>query len=204
MTTQHNSAEPATPPQEAPRTWGAPVPAAERPKNPWSTRKIVISAAVAVVIVAGGTIGVIAATNSGSTTAVGPGGGNARFGGGRFGPGGGIAAVANALHGDFVVSLNGAYVTDRLQTGTVSSISATDLTVKSADGYTQTYVINSGTTVDTGANTIKDVVQGNTVTVVAALSGSTATANTIEDTTLGGSPRGGFGGPPPGVVPQGN
>ena len=205
MTTQHNSTEPAPAQDAPPRTWGAPVPAAERPKTPWSTRKIVISAAVAVVIVAGGTIGVIAATNSGSTTAAGPGGGNARFGGGRFGPGGG-AALANALHGDFVVSLNGAYVTDRMQTGTVTSISATDLTLKSADGYTQSYVINSGTTVDTGANTIKDVAQGNTVTVVAALSGSTATANTIEDTTLGGSPRGGFGagGPPAGGPPPGN
>lgn len=166
-----------------------------------------ISAAVAVVIVAGGTIGVIAATNNGSTTAAGPGGGGG-FGGGRFrggGPGG--AALANALHGDFVVSVNGANVTDRLQTGTVTAVSATDITLKSTDGYTQTYTINASTSVDNGANTIGDVAKGNTVTVIAALSGSSATANTIDDTTLtGGAGRGNFGGggPPAGGVRPGN
>jgi hypothetical protein len=200
MTTEH-STEPAPP-----RTWGAPVPAADRPNSPWSTKKIVISAAVAVVIVAGGTIGVIAATNHGTTTAAGPGGGGG-FGGGRFGggPGGAAFGLANALHGDFVVSVNGALVTDRLQTGTVTSVSATDITLKSTDGYTQSYTINSGTTVDNGANTIGDVANGNTVTVIAALSGSTATANTIEDITLGGGGRGfGAGAPPAGGVPPGN
>jgi hypothetical protein len=206
MTTQHSSTDPAPP-----STWGAPVPAADRPNRPWSTRKIVISAVVAVVIVAGGTVGVIAATNSGSTTAAGAGGG-ARGGPGggfgRFGAGGapGGLALSNALHGDFVVSVNGAYVTDRLQTGTVTAVSATDITLRSTDGYTQSYVISSGTSVDNGANTIGDVVRGNTVTVTAALSGNTATANTIQDTTLGGGGRGGFGGgaPPAGGVPPGN
>ncbi len=168
-----------------------------------------ISAAVAVVIVAGGTIGVIAATNSGSTTAAGGAGGRGGPGGGfgRFGAGGapGGLALANALHGDFVVSVNGAFVTDRLQTGTVTAVSATDITLKSTDGYTQSYVINSGTSVDNGANTIGDVKQGNTVTVTAALSGSTATADTIQDTTLGGGGRGfGGGAPPAGGVPPGN
>ncbi|HEY3607430.1 MAG TPA: hypothetical protein VGL06_08010 [Pseudonocardiaceae bacterium] len=202
MTTQHSSTDPAPP-----STWGAPVPAAERPNRPWSTRKIVISAAVAVVIVTGGTIGVIAATNSGSTTAAGPGAGRAGGGFGRFGAGGGPGglALANALHGDFVVSVNGALVTDRLQTGTVTAVSATDITLKSTDGYTQSYVINSGTSVDNGANTIGDVATGNTVTVTAALSGSTATANTLEDATLGGGGRGfGAGAPPAGGVPPGN
>jgi hypothetical protein len=201
MTTQHSSTDPAPP-----SAWGAPVPAAERPNRPWSTRKIVISAVVAVVIVAGGTIGVIAATNSGSTTAAGPGGGPGG-GFGRFGAGGGPGglALANALHGDFVVSVNGAFVTDRLQTGTVTAVSATDITLRSTDGYTQSYVINSGTSVDNGANTIGDVAKGNTVTLTAALSGSTATANTIEDTTLGGGGRGfGGGAPPAGGVPPGN
>jgi len=202
MTTEHSTAEPAPP-----RTWGAPVPAADRPNSPWSTKKIVIAAAVAVVIVAGGTIGVIAATNNGTTTAAGPGGAGG-FGGGRFagGPGGAAFGLANALHGDFVVSVNGAYVTDRLQTGTVTAVSATDITLKSTDGYTQSYAINSGTTVDNGSNAIGDVAKGNTVTVIAALSGSTATANTIEDTTLGGGARGFGAGAPPagGGVPPGN
>jgi len=198
MTTQSE-----TPPP--PRTWGAPIPAVERPNRPWSTRRIVLSAAVAVVIVAGGTVGVIAATNHSTTTAGngGPGGGGpGGFGGGRFGggPGGGGPGgfgLANALHGDFVVSNNGSYATDRLQTGTVSAVSATDITVASVDGYTQTYTVNSNTSVDRGNNSISNVAKGNTVTVIATLSGSTATAATIEDETLSG---GNFqpGGPPPG------
>jgi hypothetical protein len=140
------------------------------------------------VIVAGGTVGVIAATNhsAAASSANGPGGaggfGGGRLGGGRFG--GGAAGLANALHGDFTVSVNGAYQTDRLQTGTVTSVSATDITVASADGYTQTYTVGSGTSVDNGADTISNVAKGNTVTVIAAVSGNTATANTIQDTTL--------------------
>lgn len=200
MTTP-NEAPPETP--QPPRTWGAPVPVAERPHQPWSTKKIVLSAAVALVIVAGGTVGVIAATNhsaaaSGTNGPGGPGG----FGGGRFGGGagrfGGAAALANALHGDFTVSVNGTYQTDRLQTGTVSSVSATDITVASADGYTQTYTVGASTSVDNGADTISNVAKGNTVTVVAAVSGNTATATTITDTTL--NPNAG----PPGGRPPGN
>ena len=195
-----------------PPTWGTPITVAERPRQPWSTRRIVLSAAVAVLIVAGGTVGVIAATSHASTTAGnggpggvgGPGGGPGGFGGGRFGGGGpGALGLANALHGDFVVNDNGTYVTDRLQTGTVSAVSATDITIASVDGYTQTYTINSSTSVDRGNDSISKVAKGNTVTVIAAVSGNTATATTIEDRSLssanganGGN--GGFGGPPPG------
>jgi len=188
-----------------PTSWGTPIPVAERPRQPWSTRRIVLSAAVAVLIVAGGTFGVIAATSHASTTAGngGPGGGGpGGFGGGRFGggPGGfGGAGLANALHGDFVVNNNGTYVTDRLQTGTVSSVSATDITIASVDGYTQTYTINSSTSVDRGSDSISKVAKGNTVTVIATVSGDTATATTIEDRSLdSGNVGPGVGGPPPG------
>jgi hypothetical protein len=206
MTTQHTN-----PVQQPEGTWGAPVPAAERPRSPWSTKKIVISAAVAVVIVAGGTAAVMAATNGSSTgaTAGGPGGGGG-FGGpgdGGFARGGAAGAgigLTNALHGDFVVS-NGSngYTTERLQTGDVTAVSATDITVKSTDGYTQTYTVGSGTSVDRGADTISKVVRGNTVTVVATLSGQQATANTIEDSTIDSQTGAGQGGPPAGG-PGGN
>lgn len=188
-----------------PTTWGTPIPVAERPRQPWSTRRIVLSAAVAVLIVAGGTVGVIAATSHASTTAGnggagGPGGfGGGGFGGGRFGGGGpGGAGLANALHGDFVVNNNGTYATDRLQTGTVSAVSATDITVKSVDGYMQTYTVNSGTSVDRGNDSISKVATGNTVTVIATVSGNTATATTIDDQSLDTTGNRGFGGPPPG------
>jgi hypothetical protein len=203
MTTQQSSGTyssgppgvgPEMPPP--PRTWGAPVPAHERTSGPWSAKKIIISAAVAVVIVAGGTVGVIAATNHSSTTAGGgPGGGpGGRFGGPpggfRGGPGGAAGGLANALHGDFVVSGSSGYTTDRLQTGTVTAVSATDITLASVDGYTQTYQITSGTTVDGGSDTIANVAKGNSVTVIAALANNTATATTIEDRTLNGGGQG--------------
>lgn len=209
MTIPHNNVE-SVESAESGGAWGAPVPAGERHSSPWSTRRIIISAAVAVVIVAGGTAAVMAATN-GSTTSGGNGGfpGGGFPGGGRFGGG---AALAGALHGDFVVSNgSGGYTTERLQTGTVSSVSAGSLTVKSTDGYTQTYVVDSSTSVDQGADSISKVVGGNTVTVVAKLAGSTATAATVEDSTIDaggagngrvGGGQGGFGGGPGG--PGGN
>ena len=93
----------------------------------------------------------------------------------------------NALHGDFVVS-NGSngYKTERLQTGTVSAVSGTSLTVKSTDGYTQTYVVDSIDFGGPGAR-IRSArwLPGNTVTVVASLSGSAGYAPpTVEDSTI--------------------
>lgn len=167
-----------------------------------------ISAAIAVVIVAGGTAAVIAATNNASSTTTGNGGPGGGAGFGQGGPGFGRDGIGgpglqNALHGDFVASNgNGGYTTERLQNGTVSAVSATDITVKSTDGYTQTYVIGSNTTVDRGQDTIGKVATGNTVTVIATLSGQTATASTIEDSSIdsrqfnSGQGGGGFEGPP--------
>jgi hypothetical protein len=194
--------------QQSDGTWGAPPP--QRPRAPWSTKRIIISAAIAVVIVGSGTAAVMAATNGSSTTqnGGGPGGGfGGGPGGGRGGFGGGFA-LANALHGDFVVA-NGSngYTTERLQTGAVTAVSATDVTVKSKDGYTQTYTINTSTSVDSGSDTISKVAKGNTVTVVATLAGQQATATTIEDSTIDartgqpGSGQGGAGGGAPGGPP---
>jgi hypothetical protein len=113
-----------------------------------------------------------------------------------------VPGLGNALHGDFVVADGGnGYPTERLQNGTVAAVSATDLTVKSVDGYTQTYVVGSNTAVDRGQDTIAKVATGNTVTVIATLSGQTATASTIEDSSIdsrrfNSGQGGGFGGPP--------
>jgi hypothetical protein len=210
MTFPHNDPAPPTystssgeAPTEPVGTWGAPVPVAERRSSPWSTKKIIVSAAVAVVIVAGGTAAVMAATNGNATTGTGNG-----FPGGFPGPGGrfggGAGGLMNALHGDFVVA-NGSngYTTERLQTGTVTTVSSGSLTVKSADGYTQSYVIGSNTSVDRGADSISKVATGNKVTVIATLSGQTATATSVEDSTIdsatgqtGNGQGGGFGGGP--------
>jgi hypothetical protein len=67
----------------------------------------------------------------------GPGGQGPTMGG--SGP---AAAGATSLHGEFVVpDGSGGYSTVLTQTGAVTAISPTSITVRSEDGYSQTYVI---------------------------------------------------------------
>jgi hypothetical protein len=98
-------------------------------------------------------------------------------------------ALAGALHGTFVVPDNGGYATRELQTGTVSAVSATSITVASADGYSRTYLLGSSTVVDNGNDKISSVATGHTVTVVASVSGDTATALEVDDRDLAGGRR---------------
>jgi hypothetical protein len=94
-------------------------------------------------------------------------------------------ALSGAMYGDFTTSDgNGGYVTKRLQSGTVTAISTTSITAKSADGHTTTFVIGSSTTVDNGNDQVSDIKTGDTVTVVGTVDGSTVTATTITDGTL--------------------
>ncbi|MET8994607.1 hypothetical protein [Amycolatopsis sp. NPDC004169] len=173
---------PNTQPEGA--NWGDPAPAA--PKKGWSGKKTAIAAGIAVVIAAGGGAAIWAGTSSADNAAQGPGGfgglgGPGGPGGGQFrgqGPGGfggGMAALRDALHGDFVVSDgSGGYTTERLQTGDVTELSATSVTLTSKDGYKQTYTLDASTQ-KTG-----DVKTGDTnVTVVAKVAGQTATATSL-------------------------
>ncbi|GAA3236194.1 hypothetical protein GCM10010532_074450 [Dactylosporangium siamense] len=131
-----------------------------------------------------------------------PGGGQGAPGGmGGGGMGGGTGRGANGLagvlYGDFVASDgNGGTVTRRMQTGTVTAVSASSITAKSADGHATTFAVTSSTTV--GGGTIGDVKVGDTVTVVGAISGDAAIATTITDSTLNQTNGGGQqGGQPP-------
>lgn len=158
----------------------------------WTGRKtlVLLVAAALVVIAAGG--GVIYATSGGGSHSDGRmAGGHGRPGqqpGGR-GPGGlgGPGAIPRAaVHGDFVVpDGNGGYLTERRQTGKVTQLSATSVAVSSPDGFMSTYVVDAATRVDNGANKITDVKTGDTVTVLAKVSGGSATATSIADRALG-------------------
>jgi hypothetical protein len=117
--------------------------------------------AIAVVLAAGGGAVIYAATaNDSGTQQTGPG-----FGpGGGMGPrGGGPVALAEALHGEFVVA-DGS--TQLLQNGAVTSITDTSIEVRSSDGYTKTYTIDSSTEQVDGIQT------GTQVTVIAKESGT--------------------------------
>lgn len=190
---------PNTPPEGGPApaastpAWGEPAPAnwgdpgSAPPKKGWSGKKTAIAAGIAVVIAAGGGAAIWAGTSSADNSAQQGPGGFGGPGGGQFpgqggpgggfgnGLGGGMAALREALHGDFVVSNgSGGYTTERLQTGDVTELSATSVTLTSKDGYKQTYTLD-GSTQKTG-----DVKQGDAnVTVVAKVEGQTATATSL-------------------------
>ena len=164
------------------------------------TRKLpgrpLILAGVAVVALLGGA-GVAMAATSGSPasgTAASPSGGTVATPSpsarpalphqGR--PGGfGFGGPFGAVHGQFVVPKSGGgYQTIETQRGSVTAVSATSITVKSADGFVKTYQVVSSTNVDAQRNGIAAVKTGHQVAVTATVSGSTATAASILDLNL--------------------
>jgi len=146
-------------------------------------------------------------TSSGSSTATGsssgstkpPAGPRGHFGPGFGGPMGGPMMGGDVLHGVFTVkTASGSYVTEETQVGTVSSVSSNSITVKSADGYSQTYAVKSSTIVDSQAGGIGAVASSDSVRITAETQSGSETATSIVDTTKIGSSRQafGFGAPP--------
>jgi hypothetical protein len=108
-----------------------------------------------------------------------------------------------ALHGQLTVpKAGGGYQTLDVQRGTVTAVSSTSLTVKSSDGYTASYAVNSSTIVDAESAGIGSVKSGDTVFVAATVSGSTATAARVIDTTAVKAGRAHFGFPMAPVKPS--
>jgi hypothetical protein len=173
----------------------------------WSRRPYILTG-VAVAALLGGAGAALAATNSpgapASPTAAAatpapspgssglpPGPGFHRFGGGF---GFGFGRLFGALHGQFVVAKpGGGYQTVDMQTGQVTAVSTTSITLKSADGFTMSYTVISSTLVDAQRDGIGSVKVGNQATVLATVSGSTATAASVNDLTLLQQGHAGFG-----------
>ena len=167
--------------------WGAP-----RPHRGWSSRQTLAAVGVAAVVAAFGGAAVYAATSGGSNN-IGP-GWHGRGPGfpGAGGPGAGgpdrWSAPAGTVHGEFVVpDGNGAYTTVLTQTGVLTAVSDTSLIAKSADGFTQIYIIAPGSN---PANT--QLAVNDTVTIRANVTNNAATATRV---TEGDDP--GAGGPAP-------
>jgi hypothetical protein len=92
--------------------------------------------------------------------------------GGRGGFIGGPFDVRNALHGEVVVAKDGGGTeTLVIQKGDVAAVSASSVEVKSADGFTKKYVVNTDTKIGGGRSSIDSVATGDTV-VVCAVAGS--------------------------------
>jgi hypothetical protein len=105
--------------------------------------------------------------------------------GGHHGGGRGGFGLRGALHGELVVPQEDGTGTRTItvQSGSVTSVSSTRLVVKSTDGFTSTYVLNSNTDL-LGDQALSAVKVGHEVSVVATKSGSTLTAIRVADRNL--------------------
>jgi hypothetical protein len=144
-----------------------------------------IVAAVAAVAMVGGAGAAVAASSSGmpanaATVAV------SQVQPAPTHPGfGGMGGRIPILHGQAVLSKpGGGYQTVAFQRGTVTAVSAGSITLKSTDGFTQTYTINGSTVVGAHRGGISSVTAGNTASVIATVSGKTFTATRIIDWTF--------------------
>ena len=106
---------------------------------------------------------------------------------GHGAPGGGgfFAGPGGVVHGQVVVpEPGGKYRTEDIQTGAVTAVSSSSLTVRSADGYTKTYQVTSATRVAAGSTGIGSVKVGNRVAVTATVNGPTASLTRVLDLSL--------------------
>jgi hypothetical protein len=166
--------------------------------------RVVAAVGVAGAAAAAGTIGLAAAQSTSTTTPPastsppsstapggGPHGGPGGGPGGGFGRFGGPGIGGDVVHGEFVVPKSGGgYETLDTQTGKVTDVSSTAITVQSDDGFSKTYVVTETTVVNSQRDGIGSVAKDDTVRVTATVSGSTATAVDITDTTKVSASRG--------------
>ena len=115
-------------------------------------------------------------------------------GGGPFGARAGIGGLGRVVHGRVHHrTASGGYQTVEVQTGKVTSVSPTSISVTSADGYNHTYVVAASTVVDSQRDGISSVAKGDQVQVTATTVNGKDTVTNIVDTTKVGASRKGFG-----------
>ena len=141
-----------------------------------------MAASVAVAALTGGAVALADQDDAGTTSqesrqGPGPGG----YGPGGHGPGGhGPSKLGQMLHGESVVELeDGTYVTQRMQVGDVTSVSETSLTVRSEDGFTETYVVGDETTLVRDQVTGTAASVGDVAHVRAIVTGTTIPADVV-------------------------
>ena len=154
------------------------------------TRRPVLLAAVAVLALLGGASAAleiigpdgpsVASTAAVRHNAKHPGGTGLRAG--LAGPG---AARSRILHGQFVrPAPGGGYQTVLIQSGVITAVSQSAITLRSPDGYRRTYQVTGSTIVDAQRGGIGSVRRGNSAALLAVGTGRTATAVRIRDLTL--------------------
>ncbi|HVW35353.1 MAG TPA: hypothetical protein VHL53_22665 [Acidimicrobiia bacterium] len=103
---------------------------------------------------------------------------------GRFGGFGGFGKFG-ALHGEFTMKKpdGSGYQTVASQTGEVTAVSPSSITVKSEDGFSRTYTVDENTLVGSGRDGIGTVKTGDSVHIAGIVEGATAKAAAIMDST---------------------
>jgi len=189
-----------------------PTDAAGRPRRSLGRRVGVVAAATGVAagvavgaaaLAGAATGGAAAATTASSTPSTTPGTtpgaapptpafGPRGMGRPSFGGGPGGFGMGPVVHGEYTIDGPNGYETIAERSGTVSDVTDTSgstwtLTVKSADGTSATFTVDTGTSVDGGETGIASVKVNDAVHVLAVVSGSTATATQVTDDTVLGA-----------------
>ena len=125
--------------------------------------------------------------------------GGGPFGGKLFGLGGfghGFGRFGG-LHGEFTIKKpdGSGYETIASQTGEVTAVSPSSITVKSEDGFSRTYSVDENTVVGSGRDGIGSVKTGDTVHIAGIVDGGKAAAAAIMDSTTLGNIAGHWGFP---------
>lgn len=165
--------------------WGASPPAPPR----WGLRETLVAVGVAAVIAGFGGAAIYAATGSPAQQAFGhgmPGGPPGGFTSAQH-----LAGEPTTLHGEYVVADGGGFATKLTQTGTVTAISPTAITVASADGFTQTYELPAA------AHTDRTIAVSDQVSIQGTRAGQLTTATSVDIQRGPGGPAG-----PPGPAPR--
>jgi hypothetical protein len=120
----------------------------------------------------------------------GRGGHGGPFGGKLFGHGGGFGGFGRfeGLHGEFTIRKpdGSGFQTVATQTGEVTAVSPSSVTVKSEDGFSRTYSVDENTVVGSGRDGIGSVKTGDTVRVAGVVEdGKAKAAAVLDSTTLG-------------------
>jgi hypothetical protein len=112
-----------------------------------------------------------------------------------------LRGAGGALHGSFVVpDGSGGYRTLLMQHGTATDVSDTSITVRSEDGFEQTYAITGDTAVGADRQGVGGIAKGADVAVLGEKKGSGVTALYLADLAawgrgMGPGGMGGMGGP---------
>lgn len=148
-----------------------------------------------------------ASKSSPSTTAPGsPKGPRGPMRAGRMGLGAmglGAPGLGKVVHGTFTVRTGSGFKTVEVQIGQVVGVGKSSITIKSPDGFQQTYSVLSTTIVDSQAGGISSVANGDQVDIMATSSSGRDTATNIVDATKMKASRQGFGFGPPAGKPAG-